>query len=156
LKLLKTDGDNLVFHLERREKDLLLELLKLYPLIPVSHFRVSNKSDSAQARASQKLLEEALAEHRQENRRALAAMLSEPNRFQETPGGSRLQLKPQQVEWLLQVINDVRVGSWLNLGSPDQTRGKRVRLTEENAQYLWAMELAQHFEHALLVAMEAQ
>jgi hypothetical protein len=150
VKFVKVDGDNFVFHLGRREKNLLLDVLRMYPLIPISHHRISRSSDSSATEANQKLLEDALAEHRSENKKALEAMLNEPNRFQETPSGYRLSLTAYHMEWMLQVLNDVRVGSWLRLGSPDEKQGKRAGLHLQNARYHWAMELSGHFEYALL------
>ena len=152
MKFLKAEGDDLVFELGRREKSLLLELLKLYPLVPPAHHRISTAADAPGAAANQQLLEEALTEHRNENKRQLDAMLQEAGRFQTVSGGYRLLLTPFQQEWLLQVLNDVRVGSWLHLGSPDEKEGRRVPLNVENARYLWAMELSGHFQQALLMA----
>jgi hypothetical protein len=152
VKFLKAEGDNLVFQLGRREKTLLLELLKLYPLVPPAHHRISSSGDAPAAAGNQQLLDEALTEHRNENKRLLQAMLGEPERFQAAPGGYRFILSPYQLEWLLQVLNDVRVGSWLHLGSPDEKEGRRVRLSLQNARYLWAMELSGHFQQALLMA----
>jgi len=154
VKFLKLDGDSFVFHLGRREKDLLLDVLKMYPLVPASHHRISASTDEPGTPGNQTLLEEALAEHRLENKKALDTMLQEPNRFQETPSGHRLWLTAAQIEWLLQILNDVRVGSWLTLGSPDEQQGKRLRLNLQSARYLWAMELCGHFEYALLSARE--
>jgi hypothetical protein len=97
------------------------------------------------------MLEEALAEQRQENRRQVLAMLNEPQRFRETKSGFELTLAPAQVEWLLQVLNDVRVGSWLALGEPEQ--GEKPKLTKQNANYFLAMELCGLFESVLLAAL---
>ena len=155
MKFVKTEGDNLVFQIGRREKLLLLELLKLYPVVPPTHHRISGVIESPEGESNQHLLEEALAEHRLDNKRQLEAMLSEPRRFQESPTGYRFVLTPYQVEWLLQVLNDIRVGSWLHLGSPDEKRGKRMRVTLQNARYLWAMELSGHFQYVLLSARGA-
>jgi hypothetical protein len=154
VKFLSAEGDDLVFELGRREKTLLLDILKLYPLVPPAHHRLSASSDAPSAEANQRLLDEALAEHRGENKNLLQAMLREPDRFQQTPTGFRLRLSPYQLEWLLQVLNDVRVGSWLNLGSPDENQGKRPRLSLHNARYFWAMELSGHFQQALLLGRE--
>ena len=151
MKFLKAEGDDLVFEIGRREKTLLLDLLKLYPLVPSAHHRISSSVDTPAVESNQHLLEEALTEHRNENKKQLDAMLQEPHRFQETPTGYRLRLNPYQLEWLLQVLNDVRVGSWLRLGSPDEKKGKRVSLSLRNARYLWAMELSGHFQQALLL-----
>jgi hypothetical protein len=154
VKFFKAEGDDLVFEIGRREKTLLIELLKLYPLVPPAHHRISTSVDTPAVESNQHLLEEALTEHRNENKKQLDAMLQEPHRFEETPTGYRLRLSPYQLEWLLQVLNDVRVGSWLRLGSPDEKQGKRVSLSPRNARYLWAMELAGHFQQALLLDRE--
>jgi hypothetical protein len=152
VKFLKADSAQFLFQVGRREKSLLLDLLKLYPVVPGSHHQISHTGEGAETEANQKLLEEALAEHRNENKRALEAMISEAGRFQETSTGFILSLSSEQLEWLLQVLNDVRVGSWLELGSPDEKQGKRLRLSLQNARYLWAMELSGHFQYALLAA----
>jgi hypothetical protein len=155
VNFVKNSDEHFVFHLGKREKGLLLDVLKLYPLIPISHHRIGHGPDSPAQQANQKLLEEALTEHRNENKRSLDAMVSEPNRFQETPTGYRLVLSSSQLEWMLQVLNDVRVGSWLQLGSPDEQQGKRLKLGLQNARYLWAMEISGHFQHALMMARDS-
>ena len=70
-----------------------------------------------------------------------------------TKSGSRfrLLLQPTEVEWLLQVLNDVRVGSWLALGEPDED--KPPDLTPENFRYAVAMEVCGAFQSALLAAL---
>jgi hypothetical protein len=154
VRFLKTDGDHLVFHLGRQEKDLLLDLLKMYPVVPESHHRISSSTESPAMAANQKLLEEALVDHRNEKKAELEAMLTDPKRFRGSPSGYRLYLTPYQIEWLLQVLNDVRVGSWLILGSPDEKQGRQLHLDASNARHLWAMELCGHFQYALLSARE--
>ena len=151
MKLVRTAKDGHVFHLGQREKQLLLETITLYPLVPAAHHRLSKDGKESKADENQRLLEEALAEQRQENRRQVLAMLNQPQRFRETKSGFELELAPAQVEWLLQVLNDVRVGSWLALGEPEQ--GKEPAITAQNAKYLLAMELCGLFESVLLAAL---
>lgn len=151
MKLIRSDAKGFAFHIDSREKRLLCEILKLYPLIPISHHRLTLSNDPADT-ADQNLLEEALSEQRQLNKENLLAMLAEPNRFKTVPAGFRFSLSSEQMEWLLQVLNDVRVGSWILLGEPDEKKGKDVHLTEENAHYLWSMELAGYFQSILLGA----
>lgn len=151
MKLLRNGKAGLVFQLHPREKQLLFETIKLYPLVPASHHRLSKGGDVPQADENQRLLEAALAEHRQENRRQVLAMLNDPQRFREIKSGFELTLTPAQIEWLLQVLNDVRVGSWLALGEPEP--GEKPDVTEHNAKYLLAMELGGFFESGLLAAL---
>jgi hypothetical protein len=147
MKLIQTTGDRLVFHLEKREKHLLVEVLKLYPRIPPAHQPLSKAGALPDQEASQRLLDEALAEQRQENRRQLETLLASPYRFRETKAGCHLSLSASDLEWLLQILNDIRVGSWVRLGSPEK---KIEQLNERTAPDLWAMELAGFFQMEFL------
>jgi len=151
VNLLRTGKNGLVFQLHEREKQLLLHMLRLYPLVPASHHRLSQDADAPRADENQRLLEEALAERRQENRRQILAMVEDPARFRKTKTGFELTVSPAQIEWLLQVLNDVRVGSWLMLGEPEQ--GDEPVVTEENAKHLLALELCGEFESVLLAGL---
>lgn len=154
MKFTRWDGQHLVFEISAREKRLLFELLRLYPLIPPAHHALSRTADPEELGADAKLLEDALNEQRSENRRQLEAMLQEKNRFQQIKDGFRLSLTAPQVEWLLQVLNDIRVGSWLILGEPDERQGRFVDLTEDNAKYLWAMDLSALLQMTLIDALK--
>jgi hypothetical protein len=131
---------------------MLFDLLKLYPLVPASHHRISRSTAVAQDDA-QHLLEENLAEHKRDSRRQLEALLRDPRRLKETDAGFRLTLLAAQTEWLLQALNDIRVGSWLALGCPDQD-DKPLKLNDASAGHFWAMEVAGYFEMELLEAFE--
>lgn len=151
MKILRTIKSGYVFQFSQHEKHLLLETIKLYPLVPATHHRLSKGGDVPQADENQRLLEDALAEQRQENRRLVLAMLDEPKRFRETKAGFELKLTPAQIEWLLQVLNDVRVGSWLALGEPEQ--GEEPEITEHNAKYHTALQVCGMFQSLLLTAL---
>jgi hypothetical protein len=146
---------SLVFHLETREKRVLVELLKLYPRIPTSYRRAPRQSGAAPPEASRKLLEESLAEQRAANQKQVRAWLNDQNRFEEDEAGCLLSFSPSQLEWLLQVLNDVRVGSWIILGSPEETREPGL-INEKTAPHFWAMDVAGMFQMQLLNAIEGK
>jgi hypothetical protein len=154
VKLIQQDGESFLFHISKREKGLLFEVLKLYPLIPIAHHRVSQTAAAPRVTESQKLLESALADRTRENKRQLLAMLNQEARLQETDDAHRLTLSAPQMEWLLQVLNDIRVGSWLILGEPDEKNGKPIELNDENARYYAAMEFCGLFQMTLLDAFQ--
>ncbi|HWX19797.1 MAG TPA: hypothetical protein VN578_07815 [Candidatus Binatia bacterium] len=151
MKLIRSTKETLVFQLGPREKHVLLEVLKLYPKIPPAHQPLSKSARLPEQEASQRLLDDALAEQRVENKAQVQRLLSDPRRFATHEKGWRLSLSRPEVEWLLQVLNDIRVGSWLMLGSPE---GRIEVLTEQTAPHVWAMEMAGAFEIAMLQALE--
>ena len=154
MKLIRTYRGRLTFSLDENEKRLLFQVLQLYPLVPPTHHRLSENGEGPKYDENQHLLEEALAQQRRENRRKVVTMLDEPGRFRETTSDIQLWLSSAQVEWLLQVLNDVRVGAWLALGEPDELGLPDI--DKENAAYVLAMEGAGYFESVLLTALGVQ
>ena len=114
----------LTIQLDTEEQEILLETLKLYPLVPATHQRLSQATE-AQSPENQRLLEESLAEQRAENKRQLEALIQTPERWKQVGKRWQLRLAAGEVEWLLQVFNDIRVGSWLRLGEPDEDKPHR-------------------------------
>jgi hypothetical protein len=153
MRLLRQTKDRFVYHLGKRERDLLLVVLRLYPRLPPAHQQLSKSGTVPDYEENQHLLDEALAEHRRENRERLEEMLSAPNRFKEASSGCQLTLSPSEREWLLQVLNDIRVGSWVRLGSPEN--GPK-EVTKENAPDLWTMEAAGAFQMGFLQCQTAE
>jgi hypothetical protein len=153
MKLLQRDESGVIFLLAKRERELMISLLRRYPVMIAAHFRARHPARTAEARKNQELLEEALAEQQTENRRNLEQMLSDAGRFAEDELGFTFRLTFSETEWLLQVLNDIRVGSWIQLGEPDAKEKAAPAATEENVQLAWAMEMAGFFEHSLLEAV---
>jgi hypothetical protein len=155
VKLIRSSNGKLLFHLSKREKVLLIEVLKLYPRIPSGHQRLSRSLKIPDQDANQGLLNEALAEQRAECKKRLRAFLADPHRFEEDQAGSRLSLSGSEPEWMLQVLNDIRVGSWISLGSPEPPLEIKL-LSVKTAPDFWAMEMAGHFQMHLIAAMEGR
>ena len=152
MRLTRTTKTRFEFRLAPREKPILLAVLKLYPRIVSAVSPLSKSGALPDAESCQRLLDDALAEQREENRRQLQALLADPKRFKETETGSRLILSHGDLEWLLQILNDIRIGSWLRLGSPEE---HLHHLTEKNAPDLWAMEMSGAFVMQFLNAFQA-
>jgi len=150
VKRLHSIKDRFIFHLSAREKVLLFEVLKLYPLIPSSYARLHRKPDHETLKESQKLLDESMAEERKKYQCNIKKLLEDSHRFKTAPGGYHMVLAHSELEWLIQVLNDVRVGSWITLGSPDEQQRKTIKVTEQNSIYLLAMDVCAYFEGVLV------
>lgn len=152
MKLLQRTETGYTFLIGKRERELLFALLGRYPVLGSTHFRTRGGKVEKEPDANQTLLEEALAEQQRENRRHLEEILNQPGRFHEDELGYKFSLSPSEVEWLLQVLNDIRVGSWVQLGEPDISVRHLPELNEQNVQLAWALEMAGLFEHSLIEA----
>ena len=105
-----TEKENYIFELATRERELLKLILILYPVIPPAHQRVS-KSFAPANKENQHLLDDALAEQRKENKKLVEAFLADSSHFEEIETVFHMKLTAGEVEWLLQILNDVRVGN---------------------------------------------
>jgi len=144
----------LVYRIDAREEALLLAMLRLYPALDNSHHRISQDPKAA-ASAEQRLLEESMAQQRAAHRRKVEALFQGPQRFfKEVLGDRHLVLTVPQLEWLLQVLNDVRVGSWVRLGCPDLEKSAPLNLARASNRSLQAMHICGEFQLALLEAVK--
>lgn len=150
MKFIKAIKGKASFQIDRKEKALFFQVLKLYPLVPANHQQLSRAEAKPE---DQELLEEALALQHREHKRKLDALMKAKSRFQANKGGYRFTLKDDQLEWLLQVLNDIRVGSWLLLGSPDGPAETFAALNDDTAPFFWALEVSGHFQMNLLEAV---
>ena len=156
MKLIRADQDQFQFKMSRGEMLRLLSVLKLYPLVPATHHQLSKGRRIPDREENQKLLEDALKTQRRETRKHLEAMLGETQRFVKCDAGYHAGFARNEIEWLLQVLNDVRVGSWIALGSPEQQEESIKKMNEENAPHFMALELAGYFEAYLLDAISGE
>ena len=150
MKLLKADKGRWVFELAAVEKALLTKVLSLYPMVPAEYPKLSRGQPQAE---DQKLLEEALAGVREENKQRVAGFLQARGRFRPGKEGEEMHLKRSELDWLLQILNDVRVGSWVRLGSPEGPRETMAALNENTAPLVWGMQVSGNFQMFFLAAM---
>jgi hypothetical protein len=150
VKFLRFQNEHYIFRLSDWERKLFPVILSLYPVIPSGHQPLSKSASASQA--NQHLLDEALAEHRKENQKLVKDFLADSKHFRHTDTSSWMTLTAGEIEWLLQVLNDVYVGSWILLGSPEGG-ARSVTPDEQNAPHIGAMHFAQSFQFTLLRAV---
>lgn len=144
MKRIEASGEALVFQLNGGERHLLRKALQLYPMVPASHHHVSRGPEYSVIVESQRLLDEAMADQRVGYKRKIDTLFRPGGCLKKTAEGYRLVLSATDCEWLLQVLNDIRVGCWLELGSPEEgqeptlpspTRGMRLKLVMDACAY---------------------
>jgi hypothetical protein len=146
MRFLGHDGDAFSLGFAPEEKALLLHLLSLYPLVPESYHRLTQDPQLPKREENQELLDDALKAQRAQNQREILALVGKPGRFAEAAGQCRAAFTRGELEWLLQVVNDVRVGCWIALGSPGYKAKKKGRPSRASLRHTMLMELAGAFE----------
>ncbi|HEX3988878.1 MAG TPA: hypothetical protein VHZ30_05565 [Verrucomicrobiae bacterium] len=150
-----TDGAQIFrFQISKLEKALLLATAQIYPVLDPSNHHLTKDPDDAEP-AEQRLLEEAMARQRAEHKAKLDVFLAgESPAFTEDAVDLYLNLKREELEWLLQVLNDIRVGCWVKLGSPEMDQISRGGLSPEDARSAAAMDMGAYFQSELLKAFK--
>lgn len=138
------------FGLSAAERRLLPAVLDLYPLLNSDFHRLSRGTLPARHRGDEELLKESMIERRREFRKHLDVFLQRRCWHHPAP----LIVTEIEIDWLLQVLNDLRVGSWTLLGEPADTGtfpnpGDPIRL-----KHFTAMEVAGHWQSFLLEVLE--
>jgi hypothetical protein len=149
---LESAGQPFVFHINQKEKDLLLATLKLYPMLRAGYHKLS-RNPKTTGHAAQDWLDEVMEQQRQEHKKRLAQFFANDQRFfKESPGELRFTLTGEQMEWMLRVLNEIRVGSWVRLGRPEMETARKLRMTSAQSRLFAAMELSGYFQSNLLEA----
>jgi len=143
-----------VFQVSKQEVEWLLGVLKFYPQLDSGYHRIT-QGGAGEIKAEQQLLEEAMAQRRREHKSKLEKFLATPGRFRlEAPDLFHFSLTPEQMEWLLQVLDDVRVGCWVKLGRPELEPVCTRKLNVEEARMMAILELSGFFQMVLLGACD--
>ena len=80
----------------------------------------------------------------------MAGLLMGADNFKAGDEGWRLCLNSEEREILLQILNDLRVGSWRILGEPEDLETQTPNATKKEQVFYSIMNLAGYFEHKLL------
>ena len=162
MKLLTRDAESLTFELDRRERELLAFLLGRYPALDPSYHQSAAPNDRDALAEAQQMLTESMTAEQQENRRRAAAFVrtrltvpAPPAPGSPAPSRLSLRITLTEVDWLLRVVNDVRVGCWVRLGCPEEDALRAPMLAARNVTDYTAMELGGLVQSLLLAALEA-
>ena len=148
MKLLKHSANEWKYGLEPKEGMLLRALVREFPQTSATAVKITRTDTDAKSAERERLLNESLANHRQELKKRAGKLLTANLK----PGkdGWRLSLSLEEREILLQLINDIRVESWHALGEPEDLEALPSHPLETNLRQHHLMHLAGYFEWKLL------
>ncbi len=148
-------GEDFEFVLTTIEKDLLVQILNLYPRTLANPNRLTLPTTGHELEESRKLLDESLTASRKQARQKLDRWLGSSSRFASAENGFRLRIDGRDLEWFLQILNELKIGSWMRLGAPDE-RIDWSQINKVSAIDLWLMRAAEIFQDYLLRAIRGE
>jgi len=144
MKLLKQVRNGWEYELNHQEAMCLRTLVREFPLTPATPAKITTAESARKAAERERLLNESMVEHRMDMKLKAARLLKA------SQAGWRLRLNPEERETLLQLLNDIRVGSWRALGEPEDLEFKSPSASERKLCFHTFMQLAGYFEVKLL------
>ena len=148
MKLVNQSPTRWEYQLQQQELHLLRGLIQSFPFTAVTPVNISRTDQEPETLEKEKLLNEALREHRKELKQ-LAKRLCGPEKFTSQPTGWRMTLTGEEREILLQILNDIRVECWRALGRPEPLEAIQEP-SEKNLAFRQLMDLAGYFEQSLI------
>jgi hypothetical protein len=149
MKLARHDRSGWLYLLKRHEARSLRVLVNQLPAASIAPVRISRTDADPKAVERETLLQEALTEHRADLKRQAGNLVS-AERFKTAGNGELFRLNTEERETLLQILNDIRIECWRDLGEPEVLEMEPSRLPKEKLQPYQLMHLAGYFEYHLL------
>ena len=157
MKFISFSRKRFTFGLGPEEQEAFVTLLRFYPVAVGGRGAISKALNTETIAEAQKMLDEAVAEQIAESKKLVEAFVADPKRFKlQEDETYRMFLKEDEVEWLLQVLNNIRVGSWMELGSPEPGGELTLPPKEDSGRMVWSIYASDIFLGSLLYALEKQ
>lgn len=156
----KLEGDHRHYWISEIEKSILENLLQHYPVLDPGYQQISRFMESELSEEPQELLEECMTESQEESRKWIKTLLDPASRLLFSTDGSSqwdLVLSGEDYETLLQVLNDLRVGFWLELGSPEESVPDEDLVISDEDEAKWALfQFTAYFQSHLLLGSKME
>lgn len=153
MRLKEIKQDHWLYSLTDLERNILEAILERYPVLDPGYQQISRYMDSEETKETQELLEECMSDQQRESRNFVNQILMEGSRqlFEVGDHNWELTLSSEERETLLQILNDIRVGFWLELGSPEETSPNNSDQLTAEQESKWALfQFTGYFQSNLL------
>jgi hypothetical protein len=154
VKLRRREAERWVFELTLSERVLLAAVLAMFPAMPASRHRISRAAGEPKMAEAQALLAEVMLAQQAKDQHQLEVWLGRQDPVHPKQERYFLQVRHDEIEWLLQVLNDVRVGCWIKLGAPDPIQFSPEAVGQKHVRDWVAMEFCAHVQTVLLETLD--
>ena len=157
MRLVERNEQSLTFDLPQRERELLVFLLRRYPVLDPGYHKISQAPEAASLESEQQFLTESMSADQTANRQRvdqfIKGRLTPDHSEADSTAVLRLIVSLAEADWLLRTINDVRVGCWVRLGQPDTSDLRSPEVATRHVTDFAAMELGGLVQSILLEAL---
>ncbi len=155
MKVIRQEGGQFELQMEEEEWESFSDLLAQYPLTPADHHSLNSKSNpDPDLKESEQWLRDSVSNHQTDREAQIKKWIQSIK-----PSNNDADLMypisfdPERADWLIEILNDLRVGSWMSLDCPsaDELSGKSWE--SKGWPRIWIMEASGMYESILLQAL---
>ena len=150
MRLKETSATATTIDLSESEAIFIREILSAYPLVPNESRELTRFADTSELDEDTELLRTSLADLTLEHEKKLRVWVNSPDTFTEVDNRYQFKITNENRDWFLQILNDLRIGSWQQLDCPSQEELQELSVNPEIIRPLWTMELAGLLQSFLL------
>ena len=150
MKLIRKGDGRFDMALDVEEWQALKKLVSQYPKTPSDHHSLTCKDEpDPDLKDSDDWLKESGSVHQAQRHPQIRAWIDaiHPDQDEAT---YKIEFDPSKADWLIEILNDIRVGCWLSLGCPAPEDLTEAEWREEDWPTLWAMEISGMYQSVLL------
>jgi hypothetical protein len=146
MRLLKQEREAFELDFTPEERQWLMLVMNFFPLVPPAYHRLTFDPQLAAQLAEHLPTRDAFYAQREQSKQDVQVLIQKLSRLKEHNNACKARLTRDELEKFLQVVNDVRVGSWIALGSPAFDLRAAPPPDEDGMRHFMFMEMAGAFE----------
>ena len=150
MRLHKRSEKATIIALSETETTFLKKTLVNYPLVSNESRELTRSEDHEDLEEDTELLRSSLQELTDHSQKKLTEWIASDEILALVDDEWRLSVPNEDMDWFLQILNDLRVGSWQQLDCPSPDEIKALPLSPDIIEPLWTMELTGLLQSFLL------
>lgn len=155
MKVIRQQDGHFEIRMDEEEWVALSDLLAQYPLTPPDHHSLNSKTNpDPDLVESDQWLRDSVSNHHLDRENQIKQWIQ---RVQPVEKGNHLEYQvsfaPERADWLIEILNDLRVGSWKALNCPTPEALSEQSWKSEDWPKLWTMEASGMYQSILLKAL---
>jgi hypothetical protein len=155
MKIIRQQDGQFEMRMEKDEWTALSDLLSQYPLTPAEHHSLNSEDHpDPDLKESDQWLRESVSSHHTERETQLKQWVKS---VKPDDSGSDIEypatFDAERADWLIEILNDLRVGSWLSLDCPSPEEVSEKSWQSKDWPTIWAMEVSGMYQSILLKAL---
>ena len=155
MKVIRQEGGQFELQMEEAEWESFSNLLSQYPLTPADHHSLNSKTNpDPDLKESDQWLRDSVSNHQTDREIQINKWIQSIKPVDtDAEITYPVPFDPERADWLIEILNDLRVGSWMSLDCPTTEDLTSKSWESKDWPRIWTMEASGMYQSILLQAL---